>query len=522
VREDGLTRRQFVGLGAGLVVAGAGAGALLTLGRRRSDPLLVNDMHSAINPVRVEEVVRPKTLDDVIGIVKNARRDGRTLAICGSRHAMGGQQFAAGATLVDARSIDDVLHFDPDRGLIDVGAGIEWPDLVEYLHKVQPAEREQWTIPTKQTGADRLTLGGAVAANAHGRSLDRPPFIADVESLLLVNADGDPVRCSRDLNPELFSLVCGGYGLFGLVHSVELRLGKRRKIERTVGVIDIGDLVEMFDRRLAQGYDHGDFQFETDENSPNFLRRGIFSCYRPVPIETPIREDQRSISRRAWDELVYLAHTDKAKAFQLYSDFYLGTNGQVYWDDLSQLGFYDENYHSRLDRRLRSEHPGSEMITETYVPRERLADFMTEAGEMLRRRNESVIYGTIRMIREDRESFLPWAKQDYACVIFNLHLDHTPQRLEESADAFRDLIDLAIDRQGSYYLTYHRWARKDQIESCYPRFREFLAKKKRYDPDERFQSEWYRHNRDLFAATLGDDDAGQGDSEVDAPAQPFG
>jgi hypothetical protein len=31
---------------------------------------------------------------------------------------------------------------------------------------------------------------------------------------------------------------------------------------------------------------------------------------------------------------------------------------------------------------------------------------------------------------------------------------------------------------------------------------EFLRLKKKYDPQERFQSDWYRHHREMFAAEL--------------------
>ena len=66
--------------------------------------------------------------------------------------------------------------------------------------------------------------------------------------------------------------------------------------------------------------------------------------------------------------------------------------------------------------------------------------------------------------------------------------------------AFRGLIDLAIAHAGSYYLTYHRWATRAQVEACHPRFREFLALKRVYDPEELFTSDWYRHYRQLFEA----------------------
>ena len=71
--------------------------------------------------------------------------------------------------------------------------------------------------------------------------------------------------------------------------------------------------------------------------------------------------------------------------------------------------------------------------------------------------------------------------------------------IDRAADAFRALIDLGIRHGGSYYLTYHRWARKDQVERCYPQLPAFLSLKRQFDPGEIFQSNWYRHYRDMFA-----------------------
>jgi len=73
-----------------------------------------------------------------------------------------------------------------------------------------------------------------------------------------------------------------------------------------------------------------------------------------------------------------------------------------------------------------------------------------------------------------------------------------PREIDSAAAAFRDLIDLGIRHGGSYYLTYHRWARKDQVERCYPQMRAFLATKREYDPDDVFQSNWYRHYKTMF------------------------
>jgi hypothetical protein len=119
---------------------------------------------------------------------------------------------------------------------------------------------------------------------------------------------------------------------------------------------------------------------------------------------------------------------------------------------------------------------------------------------LLRSNRTTVIYGTVRLIEKDDESFLAWAKESYACIIFNLLTLYTPNGIEASARSFRGSIDLAIARGGSYYLTCHKFAKPEQLTTCYPQFKEFLDLKRKYDPAERFQSDWYRYYRKLFTS----------------------
>jgi FAD/FMN-containing dehydrogenase len=475
-----LDRRTFLKLAAALP-----AGCLST-GRTGT---WVNDVHSQLNRTRVAEVVTPRDVDELRTIVRRSRGP---LCTAGGRHAMGGQQFASNATLIDLRSLSRTGAVDAS-GIVEAEAGIQWPELLAALQSTP------WSIRQKQTGADRLSLGGAIAANAHGRGLTMKPFVSDVESFRLVDETGELVECSRTTNPDLFALVHGGYGLFGIVANLRLRLMPRVKVERVVEELDLDRVVAAFEARTADGFLFGDFQFSIDDASPSFLRRGVFSCYRPVGADTPIASTQLELRPEDWLRLLYLAHADKAEAYRRYVGYYLGTTGQVYWSDAHQLSFYPDDYHVALDSLLASSR-ATEMITELYVPRPRLADFMDAAAEELRRRQAGVVYGTVRVIERDDESYLPWAKEPYACVIFNLHVEHGEAGEARAAEAFRALIDLALARDGNYFLTYHRWARRDQVERGYPRFAEFLAEKRRFDPRARFTSEWYRHYERMFAS----------------------
>jgi len=475
------------------------------LGQPNRIGIVVNDVHSRLNPTTVDRVVTVRSSDDARRAILEAGASRRPICVSGGRHAMGGQQFANGAVLLDTQSYRGVKQFDCERGLIEVESGMQWPELIAWLIERQAGDAHQWGINQKQTGADRLSIGGAVSANIHGRGLTLRPFIADVESLTLIDADGIRRQCSRTENAEMFRLVSGGYGLIGFIDTVTLRLVRRHKVRRAVEIETADRLIARFDERIADGYAFGDFQFALDPRSRDFLRRGIFSCYKPVSDDTFIPAQQRALSPANWKKLLWLAHFDKQGAWDAYAGHYLGTDGQVYWSDTHQLSTYIDDYHSWLDHETHAEHPATEIISELYVPRAALDDFLVEAADDFRANGVNCIYGTIRLIERDDESFLTWAKQPYACTIFNLHTRHTPDGIEHSARAFRRLIDMAVARQGSWYLTYHTFGTREQLLRCYPELPEFLRRKRRYDPNERFQSEWYRHLVAQLGSVLADD-----------------
>jgi hypothetical protein len=460
----------------------------------------VNDVHSALNLTSVARILHPTNQKDIINAVRSAQAAGAAIAVSGGRHAMGGQQFASDQWLLDMRCHSAVRHFDAEHGLLTVDAGIQWPALITACQSLPPApDGSRWGIRQKQTGADRLTLGGSLAANIHGRGLRLPPIVADVESFTLVGPDGECRRCSRDHHADWFALAIGGYGLFGVIDTVTLRLAPRVPVRRHVEILTLDELIRVPEERDTTDWLFGDFQYAIDEKSDDFLQRGVFSAYRRCetkPDEASLT--QKSLHEADWVNLLALAHTDRARAFDTYANYYLSTHGQLYWSDTHQLSIYPDDYHAKLDHRFASSTCGSEMISELYVPRSALRDFMSRSAEYLRTSGAIVIYGTIRLIERDTDTFLPWAREPWACIIFNLHCDHTSTGLASVAKDFRTLIDIALSFGGSYYLTYHRWATRAQVETAHPHFAAFLAEKIKRDPHELFTSNWYQHYRQMF------------------------
>lgn len=465
----------------------------------RPSAQILNDVHSELNRTLVDRTIAVESVSALQHIVRSAAAAGMRISIAGGRHAMGGQQFGTRTIHLDMTRLCRVLELDAERGLVVVEAGIDWRQLVNHLLWAGAEQTNQWGIVQKQTGADRLTIGGALSANIHGRGLRLRPLIGDIESFDLVDRTGSLLTCSRTCNRELFTLAIGGYGLFGVVARVTLRLARRHKLQRRVTMVRVENLPELFDRRIDDGFEYGDCQFATDPGSESFLHAGVFSCYRPVADDRVIPEDQRSLTVEDWQRLLLLAHVDKSRAFAEYSRFYLSTDGQLYWSDTHQLASYIDGYHAAIDRHRQAAVQGSEMISELYVRRTDLPAFMATVRDDARQHDVNVIYGTIRLIERDDESVLAWAREPWACVVFNLHVDHSPAGIDKARCDFRRLIDRAGDFGGSYYLTYHRWATRNQVQRCHPRMREFLDVKRVYDPDELFTSDWYEHHAQLMA-----------------------
>jgi hypothetical protein len=135
------------------------------------------------------------------------------------------------------------------------------------------------------------------------------------------------------------------------------------------------------------------------------------------------------------------------------------------------------------------------------VPPEALEPFLAEARERSGVWRLPLHGVEVRRTHEEKDSFLCWARRDYAAV--TLYLDAPPVLgvAVRTTQLRRELLDAAIARGGSFPLWCTTDATRAQAEACYPELRAFLAEKRRIDPSERLVNPWYRHYRGLFGRT---------------------
>lgn len=115
----------------------------------------------------------------------------------------------------DPARLNRILGLDAQRGLLEVQAATPWASIAAELRPAdgRAAEAARATLPN---------VAESLACNAPGP--DGAPAVRHVHCLTLVTPDGELRRLSRHRDAELFSLVVGGFGLFGALYSVTLRI----------------------------------------------------------------------------------------------------------------------------------------------------------------------------------------------------------------------------------------------------------------------------------------------------------
>lgn len=155
-----------------------------------------------------------------------------------------------GGRLILTRSLDRVLAFDRESGVVTCEAGVLLDDL---LNLVVPAG---W-FPPVTPGTCYVTIGGALANDVHGKNHHRAgTFGRHVLAFELVRSDGQRLTCAPDINRDLFAATIGGMGLTGLITQVTLQLMPVASAEMQQEAIHFGGLDDFFAIAAASDATH--------------------------------------------------------------------------------------------------------------------------------------------------------------------------------------------------------------------------------------------------------------------------
>ena len=136
---------------------------------------------------------------------------------------------------------------------------------------------------------------------------------------------------------------------------------------------------------------------------------------------------------------------------------------------------------------------------ELLVPPAALGDFMRHVDSRCNDWRTPLQSAVVRETAPEDETFLRWARRDYAEVKLGFTCVSGLGAAVRATQLRHQLIDAAIAAGGSFQIACTADATREQLAACYPQLEEFIAHKRRFDPNERLVNAWYLHQRSLLA-----------------------
>lgn len=446
-------------------------------------PAGFTDDASRLNQTRIADIAAlshsgGSAEDQLRHHVQHARDRKLPLSIAGTRHTMGGQTFTPDGIVLNILGLRQ-MRLDEQSNILHVQAGACWSDVLRYLHE------RQRSLQVMQSN-NSFSVGGSLGANCHGWQPARPPIASTVVTFRLLLANGTILRCSRDEHAELFSLVLGGYGLFGIVIDAELAVCANVCYRATSSVLPSTEYPAFYQEHIESnpqvGLAYGRFNVEPG----CFLKDILLTTYYAAPgnLCPSLGKPGLTKVRRVVFRSSIGNASGKALRWKLERQF--GTTAVEH--TVSRNMLLNEGVEIFENRSVAT----TDILQEYFVPLKQLEPFLERLRVIIPTHRADLLNVTIRFLRTDQESFLRYADQDMFALVMLFHQPRTQQADQTMAEMTREVIEAALQSGGRYYLPYRLHATLEQFSRCYPQAQRFFELKRQYDPEELFQNELYR------------------------------
>lgn len=437
---------------------------------------------SNLNETKVDSIVKVSTdINEAIGqisqLVVQAKIQGKKISIAGARHSMGGHTIYPNGIILDMTTFN-YMKLDSPTNILQVGSGAKWSEVIPYL------DVRNRSITVMQSN-NSFTVGGSISVNCHGWQANSPPIAATVQSFRLINADGVLLNCSRDDNAELFSLVLGGYGLFGVILDVKLKVVDNKMYNVRQRVIKSVDYIKEFDERVNGVAGIGMTYGRININPNHFMEEAILSIFTV-------------------DNFAELKPIQKAKYVAIRRTVFRSSANSTYGKNLrwkaekmivSQMNGKKFSRNQLLNEGVEifqnTDTSYTDILQEYFIPKDSVVQFIKSLKVILPVHKVDLLNITIRNVKKDDDTFLRYATEEVFGFVMLFNQARTEKAEAEMKSLTQTLINTAISCKGTYYLPYRLHATREQMYRAYPQAQAFFSLKRKYDPSEVFRNQFY-------------------------------
>jgi decaprenylphospho-beta-D-ribofuranose 2-oxidase len=421
------------------------------------------------------EVARPSDVSEAVKVLEATCTTGQRVIARGLGRAYGDAAQCAGGTVIDLTGCKQIIEADEAHGVLRAEAGLSVADVLDWC-------LPRGFFPPVTPGTRHVTLGGALAADVHGKNhhVDGT-FSRYVRSAQVATPKG-VLRIGPGEESELFWATAGGMGLTGVVLEVTLEL---LRVESPLVAVDTERASDLDDCMSKMTVRDEAYRYSVAWidclASGGRLGRGVITRANHVEASPRALKRRRQLLRVPFTPPVRAIPPAAVAAFNgvYFRRAPLRREGELqdpfsYFYPLDALGAWNRLYGPRGFTQYQFVVPfGSEAV-------------LKEVIEGLAAAGLPVFLAVLKRFGAASPGPLSFPRPGWTLALdLPLGLPGLSRQL--------DLVDEAVaEAGGSVYLAKDGRLEPSLLRVMYPRLEQFLGAKRRFDPDGLMSSDLSR------------------------------
>jgi FAD/FMN-containing dehydrogenase len=451
----------------------------------------INDA-SCLNKTEIYGVVEVRSVDDIAKTLAFARDNKLSVTTAGVRHSMGGQAFRKGGIVLDMRTFNKIVLNETSRS-VTVQPGATWHDIQNALHP-------RFAVRAMQS-TDIFSVGGSISVNAHGMDHQAGALAKSIKSMKVMLADGTLKTASSTENKELFDLVVGGYGLFGVIVEAELDIADNLVYRTGRRVMNYKEFPALFANEIEKDANIGLMYGHLSTAPSTFLQELLLYTYTRVdgsdfkrePLGevsgTKLRRLTINLSKQGplFQEMKWLSE----KHIEHRMESCTVTRAQALGSAEACLVSRNDPMHDSVPYLRNSLPNDTDILHEYFIPRSQFVSFVDGMRKVLTDNKTNLLNASVRIVHQE-DNFLTYSPEPAFSLVLYINQSTDDEGNRRMKKATGELIDLTIAHKGRFFLPYQLYYSRDQLQRSYPQINDFFAAKRKYDPAELFTNTFYQ------------------------------
>lgn len=204
----------------------------------KDDSLLFSRDKCGLNNICIDNISNVLNNNQILEVIFEAKKKKMKISISATMYTMGTHSIIKNGIMINMKYMNKINNFNFEDNSITVEAGMKWTDLISFvnIYGLTPEDLPLFCS---------TTIGGTISTNCH--TLNGNFIHNSIISMKIITLNGNILQCSSTQNKEIYSLVIGGFGLFGIISEVTLKLVKNTGLKFSKNTINLDKLNKKFE-----------------------------------------------------------------------------------------------------------------------------------------------------------------------------------------------------------------------------------------------------------------------------------